>query len=119
MAKTSKKTQTTTSAPVAATPASLGNKRQCHSCGTKFYDFGKEEPNCPKCNTKVTQANAKYVAKAEKKRAPVVEVEDDPVIETEEIASPEFESLESLEEEAEDLVENIGAVDKDEEDEGF
>jgi hypothetical protein len=27
----------------------LGNKFDCYSCGTKFYDLGKPEPICPKC----------------------------------------------------------------------
>ncbi len=26
-----------------------GKKHACWSCGTKFYDFGKPEPVCPKC----------------------------------------------------------------------
>ena len=27
----------------------LGNKHDCFSCGTKFYDLGKSEAVCPKC----------------------------------------------------------------------
>lgn len=27
----------------------LGTKWECFSCGSKFYDLGKEEPLCPKC----------------------------------------------------------------------
>jgi hypothetical protein len=27
----------------------LGFKWSCYSCGAKFYDLGKEEPICPKC----------------------------------------------------------------------
>lgn len=27
----------------------LGNKFECFSCGTRFYDLGKPEPICPKC----------------------------------------------------------------------
>jgi uncharacterized protein (TIGR02300 family) len=29
----------------------LGTKRQCQSCGAKFYDLGKEPIICPKCAT--------------------------------------------------------------------
>ena len=29
----------------------LGYKWVCFDCGTKFYDLGKEEPICPKCET--------------------------------------------------------------------
>ncbi len=27
----------------------LGTKRQCQSCGSKFYDLGKDPIVCPKC----------------------------------------------------------------------
>ncbi len=27
----------------------LGTKRQCQSCGAKFYDFNRDPPTCPKC----------------------------------------------------------------------
>lgn len=27
----------------------LGTKHLCFKCGTKFYDFRKPEPICPKC----------------------------------------------------------------------
>src|SRR5690606_18175917 len=27
----------------------VGTKRACASCGTKFYDFNRPEPKCPKC----------------------------------------------------------------------
>jgi uncharacterized protein (TIGR02300 family) len=30
-------------------PAALGTKRACPKCSTKFYDFEREEGNCPKC----------------------------------------------------------------------
>jgi|GEM_PF-1678804 len=32
-------------------PASLGEKRGCLKCSTKFYDFGKSHVQCPKCKT--------------------------------------------------------------------
>lgn len=32
-----------------STAASLGKKRICHECGTKFYDFEKKDLFCPKC----------------------------------------------------------------------
>ena len=28
----------------------LGNKHECLGCGTKFYDLGKSELVCPKCD---------------------------------------------------------------------
>lgn len=38
----------------------LGNKHECYSCGTKFYDLGKAEPICPKCG-----ANQKDVSSSD------------------------------------------------------
>jgi uncharacterized protein (TIGR02300 family) len=29
----------------------LGNKRQCQSCGAKFFDLNKDPIVCPKCGT--------------------------------------------------------------------
>lgn len=29
---------------------SLGTKRNCNHCSARFYDFGKDEPTCPKCH---------------------------------------------------------------------
>ncbi len=31
----------------------LGNKHQCNSCNTKFYDLQKEVPICPKCGAEI------------------------------------------------------------------
>ncbi|HVT18627.1 MAG TPA: FYDLN acid domain-containing protein [Thermoanaerobaculia bacterium] len=90
----------------------LGNKFECFSCGTKFYDLGKTDPLCPKCG-----ANQKNAAQAEspaassasrrKRKAEIpkpIEVEEEEPIEIpdEEIVAPEVE--EGLaEEEEEDL----------------
>ncbi len=27
----------------------LGTKHRCPGCGTRFYDFGRSNPTCPKC----------------------------------------------------------------------
>lgn len=35
----------------------LGSKRQCMSCGAKFYDLNRDPATCPKCGT-VFQAAA-------------------------------------------------------------
>lgn len=35
----------------------LGNKYDCYSCGTKFYDLGKAEPVCPKCGANQKDAS--------------------------------------------------------------
>ena len=35
----------------------LGNKFDCFSCGTKFYDLGKSESICPKCGANQKDAS--------------------------------------------------------------
>ena len=35
------------------TKTELGNKHQCNSCNTKFYDLQKEVPICPKCGEEI------------------------------------------------------------------
>lgn len=97
-------------------PVSLGTKRACPECGTKFYDFNKEEIVCPKCETKV-DLNA--VGKSETKRAkPPKEIPEEALMETEDVVvaegSDDFESVEDLDDE-EDLPDDIG-VDEDGED---
>ena len=37
----------------------LGTKHECHSCGTKFYDFGKSEQICPQCGADQKAAEEK------------------------------------------------------------
>ena len=44
--------------------AELGGKRECQSCGTKYYDLGKEPPVCPRCGTVYSVAAAKAAAAA-------------------------------------------------------
>lgn len=42
----------------------LGNKFDCFSCGTKFYDLGKSEPICPKCGANQKDAGQSDAAAA-------------------------------------------------------
>jgi uncharacterized protein (TIGR02300 family) len=35
----------------------LGNKFECFSCATKFYDLGKSEAICPKCGANQKDAS--------------------------------------------------------------
>lgn len=63
----------------------LGNKFDCFSCGTKFYDLGKSEAVCPKCGANQKDAgqndSATVSQSSRKKRkadvAKVVDVEDE------------------------------------------
>lgn len=41
-----------------------GKKHACWSCGTKFYDFGKPDPKCPKCQADPAAAPATESAAA-------------------------------------------------------
>jgi uncharacterized protein (TIGR02300 family) len=73
----------------------LGLKRQCMSCGAKFYDLNKDPAVCPKCGT-VFQATAlTRVAAPVAARAAAAVPDDD---ETElEAAGPEMVSLDEVE----------------------
>ena len=67
----------------------LGTKRQCLSCGAKYYDLGKDPATCPRCGA-VFQAPALLRASSEAKQA------DDEDTETE-LDAPEIISLEEAE----------------------
>jgi uncharacterized protein (TIGR02300 family) len=67
----------------------LGTKRQCLSCGAKYYDLGKDPATCPRCGA-VFQAPALLRARTEAKQA------DDEDNETE-LDAPEIISLEEAE----------------------
>lgn len=108
-----------------ASPPNLGNKRNCPSCGTKFYDFGKTEIVCPKCNStlnvdeletlRTTEPPARKASKTEKP------LPDDVVLETSQLLgddSETIESLEDLDDKQEDVIENLDA-EEDGEDEKY
>ncbi|MSP20613.1 MAG: TIGR02300 family protein [Alphaproteobacteria bacterium] len=42
--------------------AEWGSKRECPSCGTRYYDLGNEPPVCPRCGTAYTAAAVKLAA---------------------------------------------------------
>lgn len=72
----------------------LGSKRQCMSCGAKFYDLSKDPAVCPKCGTvfqatALSRAAAPVVARA----AAVADDEDTEI----EATGPEMVSLEEVE----------------------
>lgn len=68
----------------------LGTKRQCLSCGAKFYDLGKDPITCPRCSA-VFQPSMLMRARPEPKR-----VEEDEEVEVD-AAGPELVSLEDVE----------------------
>ena len=84
----------------------LGTKRQCQSCGSKFYDLQKDPILCPKCGTvfqpAVLMARAEIVAKAvDEDEADVGSLTD----------GPELVSLDDVEAEESDKDIPIGDVD--------
>lgn len=80
----------------------LGNKFECYSCGTRFYDLGKSEAICPKCGAnqkdsdRAESASTSTAARKRRKAEPPkpVEIDDEPLEEIagdDEIAVPEVE----------------------------
>jgi uncharacterized protein (TIGR02300 family) len=71
----------------------LGSKRQCMSCGAKFYDLNKDPATCPKCGT-IYHATAlsRVPAPAVARAAPPDEEETEI-----EPAGPEMVSLDDVE----------------------
>jgi len=59
----------------------LGNKHDCFSCGTKFYDLGRSEPVCPKCGA--NQKDARKQESAPEPAAPRRRRRDEVVRDTE------------------------------------
>ena len=77
----------------------LGTKHECFSCGTKFYDLGKNEAVCPKCGANQKDASSSEAPAAgqssrRRRKAEIVgktlEVEDDePVADMDEEIVPD------------------------------
>ena len=90
----------------------LGNKFECFSCGTRFYDLGKSEALCPKCGANQKDSNraetpavssaARRKRKAEVIKPPVEVEEEVPIEELPEGAITEVELDEEIEAEEED-----------------
>ncbi len=70
----------------------LGSKRQCQSCGAKFYDLNKDPIVCPKCGT-VFQA----VAATRVRPEPVANRAEEDETEVDAAAGPELVSLDEVE----------------------
>jgi uncharacterized protein (TIGR02300 family) len=104
-----------------------GTKRQCTSCGARFYDLMKPEIACPKCGTVYDPEAATKTRRsrpaAEKvvERAPVVEeveapAEAEPAAEGEETEEEELiEDTSDLGEDEDDMAEVIENVEDEEE----
>lgn len=104
-----------------ANPVNLGNKRACKKCQAKFYDFNKEEINCPKCGHSMTQGDfaSSIPAKSESRKKSSEKVTTEGLMQSDEADSPAadpFDSEEDLAEDAEEVVEDIAVDDEDEND---
>ncbi len=82
-------------------PVSLGTKRSCPDCSTKFYDFNKDDLTCPKCRAKLDPQKLNAPAaipkrsKKDNTEEALMESEDIVVAGSEEA----FESVEDLDDE--------------------
>ena len=72
----------------------LGLKRQCMSCGAKFYDLNRDPAICPKCGTAFQAVSLSRVAAPVVARAAAPAAEDDAELEQ---AGPELVSLDEVE----------------------
>jgi len=118
MAKKAATKEKKSSGAAAPAPVSLGQKRTCLKCSTKFYDFEKDPIVCPKCHAKMTAEDfATAIPKSEPRRRekPVQEVAKDEDSAADSSGS-EFESLEDLADSEEDV--DID-VDKDDEENNY
>jgi uncharacterized protein (TIGR02300 family) len=100
---------------------SLGTKRTCPKCATKFYDFNKDELACPKCEKhfKVSELTGHPFKEAREKKAPKKELPEEALMDSEDIVVGEnadnFESVEDIDDDEDEVVEDI-KVDGDDED---
>jgi hypothetical protein len=83
--------------------ARLGARWSCYSCGTKFYDLGKPEPICPRCQADQRQSPQFEQPKAKRPRPPkkssvrpIPEPRPPIVIEPEADAELDFEDVELI-----------------------
>ena len=76
----------------------LGLKRQCMSCGAKFYDLDKDPATCPKCGTiyQAIASTSRVAAPALAARAAAVPADDDEDVDAEK-GGPEIVSLDEVE----------------------
>ncbi len=100
----------------------LGLKRQCMSCGAKFYDLDNDPPTCPKCGTiyQVAAASGR-AAPALAARAAAVPADDDEDTDAEK-GGPEIVSLdevEAAEDDADTTTEDVDGDSNDDADDTF
>jgi uncharacterized protein (TIGR02300 family) len=83
------------------TKTELGNKHQCNSCNTKFYDLQKEVPICPKCGEEIIIKIKPRLGRPPLNKKPEIKVEQTKKVSKELLVK---EDNDELEEELDDLV---------------
>ncbi|MGU3361896.1 TIGR02300 family protein [Methylobacterium sp. M6A4_1b] len=99
----------------------LGLKRQCMSCGAKFYDLDNDPPTCPKCGTiyQVAAASGRAAPALAARAAAVPADEEDTDAEK---GGPEIVSLdevEAAEDDADTTTEDVDGDSNDDADDTF
>ncbi len=99
----------------------LGLKRQCMSCGAKFYDLARDPIVCPKCGT-VYQAAALPMGRipaAAAARRPAPVVDDEPEVATGDVELVSLEDAEAAESGAEATGDDVIDIEDDGADDTF
>jgi len=84
----------------------LGNKHQCNSCNTKFYDLQKEVPICPKCGEEIIIKIKPRLGRPPLNKKPKIKVEKTKKVSKEPLVKEDNDELDDLVS-IEDLDENI------------
>ena len=84
----------------------LGNKHQCNSCNTKFYDLQKEVPICPKCGEEIIIKIKPRLGRPPLNKKPKIKVEQTKKVSNEPLVKEDNDELDDLVS-IEDLDENI------------
>lgn len=101
-----------------AGPVSLGTKRSCPKCSTKFYDFNKDELACPKCETKFKVSElSNFTPKPEPKKAKTKTSPEEALMESEDVVvggsgTETFESVDDLGDDEDEVVEDLDVDDE-------
>jgi uncharacterized protein (TIGR02300 family) len=92
----------------------LGAKRQCQSCGVKFFDLNRDPVVCPKCGAIFQVASTRIASRAvEEDEAPEGEKEGAEIVSLDEVEASEAKS------DAIDVDEDVEIDDAVEEDDTF
>ena len=90
----------------------LGNKHQCNSCNTKFYDLQKEVPICPKCGAEIIIKVKPRLGRPPLNKKPNIEVQKTKMVDKKLLVKEDNDELDNLVS-IEDLDENIIASNND------